>query len=81
MSNVDIVSGGAITHSVLYTLARMPSIRGQVRVIEPDVAEVSNLNRYALLLRRTLIRPRRTSCPETALGGIAVDRSRFAMIG
>jgi hypothetical protein len=47
----DCVSGGAIIQSVLYALARIPEVTGRARVIEPDRADLSNLNRYMLLLR------------------------------
>jgi|SRR5579884_3419804 len=47
---VDFVSGGAITTAALYTLVRLP-ILGSFRVIEPELLDVSNLNRYALMRR------------------------------
>jgi hypothetical protein len=46
----DLVSGGAITNGTLYALSRLPQVRGIGRVIEPDIAEITNLNRYMLLL-------------------------------
>jgi len=46
----DIVSGGAITNGTLYALSRLPGVTGAGRIIEPDTAEISNLNRYMLLL-------------------------------
>lgn len=49
----DCVSGGAIIHAALYALARIPGLKGHARVIEPDTTHISNLNRYALLLRST----------------------------
>lgn len=48
LGSVDVVSGGAISSAALYTLLRAPDVRGQLRVIEPDVLDVSNLNRYPL---------------------------------
>jgi hypothetical protein len=50
LGRVDFVSGGAITNAVLYCLARIPTIRAQGRIIEPEAPELSNLNRYMLLL-------------------------------
>jgi molybdopterin/thiamine biosynthesis adenylyltransferase len=47
----DAVSGGAITTSMLYCLLRIPGLSGDIRVIERDTADVSNLNRYPLLRR------------------------------
>jgi hypothetical protein len=45
------VSGGAITNSILYCLARILGATAKGRIIEHDAAHVSNLNRYMLLLR------------------------------
>jgi molybdopterin/thiamine biosynthesis adenylyltransferase len=48
------VSGGAIVNAILYALARVPGVEGHARIIEPDRADLSNLNRYMLLLRSRL---------------------------
>lgn len=48
---VDMISGGAITNAALYTLLRVPSLTGQIRVIEPDIVDMTNLNRYPLSRR------------------------------
>jgi hypothetical protein len=48
---VDFVSGGAITTAALWFLLRIPALVAQLRVIEPDSLELSNLNRYPLALR------------------------------
>jgi hypothetical protein len=45
----DCISGGAIVNAILYALARVPGVEGRARVIEPDTADTSNLNRYMLL--------------------------------
>jgi hypothetical protein len=47
----DCISGGAIVNAILYALARVPGVEGCARVIEPDKADTSNLNRYMLLWR------------------------------
>lgn len=47
----DFISGGAITHCTLFALARLPRVTGRVRVIEPESSDLTNLNRYMLLLR------------------------------
>lgn len=49
LGSVDAISGGAITHALLFCLLRIPGLRAQVRVIEDQTAELSNVNRYALL--------------------------------
>jgi hypothetical protein len=50
----DAISGGAITSAALYVLLRVPGLSGRLRIIEDDILEASNLNRYALALRRHL---------------------------
>jgi hypothetical protein len=54
LGEFDCVSGGAITQAALYVLTRLPGVRGRARVIEPDDADLSNLNRYMLLLQSHL---------------------------
>jgi hypothetical protein len=49
LGDVDIISGGAITNALLYTLLRLPGLCGTVRVFEPDTIALSNLNRYLLV--------------------------------
>jgi hypothetical protein len=45
----DCISGGAITNAALYVLARVQNLRAGARVIEPDIGDETNLNRYMLL--------------------------------
>ena len=49
LPDADWISGGAINHSAIYALARISGVQGAGRIIEPDNADLSNLNRYALL--------------------------------
>jgi hypothetical protein len=58
LGSFDCVSGGAIVNAILYALARLPDVKGHVRVIEPDKAELTNLNRYMLLLGSHLTEPK-----------------------
>ena len=48
---VDVISGGAITNAALYALLRMPAATATMRIIEPDLLDLPNLNRYALARR------------------------------
>ncbi len=48
LGRVDIVSGGAITNSALYTLLLIPGLVGRIRIVEPEPIEITNLNRYSL---------------------------------
>jgi hypothetical protein len=47
----DLVSGGAIIQSALFALGRIPGVTGGGRIVEPERGDLTNLNRYALLLR------------------------------
>jgi molybdopterin/thiamine biosynthesis adenylyltransferase len=49
LDDLDVVSGGAITHALLFCLLRIPGLHTRARVIEQQRAELSNVNRYALL--------------------------------
>lgn len=49
IGDLDVISGGAITNAVLFCLLRVPGLQARLRVIEVDAADLSNLNRYALL--------------------------------
>jgi hypothetical protein len=52
---LDCVSAGAITQSMLYVLSRLPGVTGSFRVIDHDRADLTNLNRYLMLLLRHAI--------------------------
>ena len=49
LGDVDIISGGAIAQSTLFALCRIPGLHADCRIIEPEVSDYSNLNRYAFL--------------------------------
>jgi len=70
LGNVDCVSGGAITNSVLYCLARVPAVTAQGRIIEPDTADLSNLNRNMLLLRSSCGMPKAQGLAQILGGGL-----------
>jgi hypothetical protein len=73
LGRIDLVSGGAITQSLLYTLARIPGVAGGGRVIEPETSDLTNLNRY-LLLRRSRCGTRKVDdLAALDLGGIALE--------
>ena len=54
IGEVDMISGGAITNAALYALLRMPAVTAALRIIEPDLLALPNLNRYALALSSML---------------------------
>ena len=51
LGRVDVISAGAIATSSLYTLLRVPGLRGALRVIDEDRYALTNLNRYVLMRR------------------------------
>ena len=69
---IDIISGGAITNGLLYALARLPNVTGVGRVVEPDIAEMSNLNRYMLLTMGDLEEPKAERLAALELGGFTL---------
>jgi len=55
---LDFISAGAISNACLFVLLRLPGLAGAVRVFDADSGEETNLNRYALLRRSQLNRPK-----------------------
>ncbi|MDQ2891181.1 MAG: hypothetical protein M3R65_11625 [Gemmatimonadota bacterium] len=68
----DCVSGGAITHALLFALSRF-CIAGDARVIEPDINDVTNLNRYSMLRLSRLGVPKALDLASMLLGEINVS--------
>ena len=58
LGQFDMISAGAITNSALFTLLRLPGLRGTCRVFDDDDNELSNLNRNALLRRSDVVPPK-----------------------
>jgi hypothetical protein len=70
LGEVDCVSGGAIANSILYCLARIPAVTAQGRIIEPDKADLTNLNRNMLLLRSSCETPKAQGLAQMLSGGL-----------
>ena len=51
LGTFDFISGGALTHSALYSLMRIESVIGRARMIEPQTYDLPNINRYSLMRR------------------------------
>lgn len=68
----DCISGGAIIDAALYSLARIPSVRGRARVIEHDLTSLSNLNRYMLLLRSRMKSSKAEDLAAIVTGGLDI---------
>jgi molybdopterin/thiamine biosynthesis adenylyltransferase len=58
LGSVDFISAGAITNACLFVLLRVRGMAGAFRVIDADRGEETNLNRYGLLRRSDLDRPK-----------------------
>jgi hypothetical protein len=54
LGQFDAISAGAIIQAALFALGRIEGVEGEGRLVEPESSEVTNLNRYALLLRSRL---------------------------
>lgn len=51
LGEFDVVSAGAIAQGALFSVFHIPGVRGAFRLIEPERADASNVNRYPLLRR------------------------------
>jgi hypothetical protein len=51
LGRVDCISGGAIVQAALHALLRVRRLTGDIRVVEPEVLDLTNCNRYALSRR------------------------------
>jgi len=71
LGEVDCISGGAITNSILYCLARIPAVIARGRIIEPDRSDLTNLNRNMLLLRSSCGKPKAQDLAEMLGGGLS----------
>jgi ThiF family protein len=49
LGRIDLISAGAIAHAILFVLARIPSAAADIRVVDHEASDLSNLNRYQLL--------------------------------
>jgi len=54
MRSLDLVSGGALTSSLMHALLRVEELDLNIRLWEPEDADGTNLNRYVLLRRSML---------------------------
>jgi len=73
LGSFDCVSGGAIIQAALYALCRIPGAGGTVRVIEPEVGDLTNLNRYSLLRRSRTTLLKAVDLAEMGLAGLRIE--------
>jgi len=69
----DCISGGAIINAFLYSLARIPKVTARVRVFEPETPDLTNLNRYMLLLRSPFALPKALDLAGILVRGLAIE--------
>lgn len=63
LGRVDCISGGAVVQAAAHALLRIPGLSGDLRVLEPDRLDLTNLNRY-LLVRASLVGQLKSECLE-----------------
>jgi hypothetical protein len=72
LGSFDFVSGGAIANAALYCLARAPLVSGDVRIIEAEASDLTNLNRYMLLRRSRVAFGKGDTLQSLDLGDLGV---------
>jgi hypothetical protein len=77
LRHFDFVSGGAITHSAIFALARIPNVRGKIRVIDNDTNNISNANRYLLLNLERLALPKAVDLATQHFPGLSISPLNF----
>jgi molybdopterin/thiamine biosynthesis adenylyltransferase len=73
LGRLEIVSGGAITNSLLFALLRCHGARAAARVYDDDIAAESNLNRYPLLRRAWRGEDKVGILAAQARGGVVIE--------
>ncbi|MBI3528367.1 MAG: ThiF family adenylyltransferase [Betaproteobacteria bacterium] len=73
LGQIDFISAGAIINCALFTLARIPRLIANGRIVDADISDISNLNRNALLLRSMLGLPKVTAIAGLDLGGLKLQ--------
>jgi hypothetical protein len=73
LGEVDFISGGAVTHAALYALSRIEGVTATGRVIEPEIYDLPNLNRYTLMRRSDVTLGKARHLADLDLGGIRLE--------
>jgi len=73
LDRFDCVSGGAIIQAALYALSRIPNASGDVRLIEPEASDFTNLNRYSLLRRSHTNVSKAVDLATMSLAGLRIE--------
>jgi len=79
LGQIDFVSGGAITNAALNALLRVSGLRGHGRVIEPELLDASNLNRYSLARLSNLENPKTQVLAGWATPGFSLEQLPFRL--
>ena len=73
-----LIGAGAIGMAVAYALASLPATSGKLAVIDPEIVEVSNLNRYSLATITDVGSPKVNVMKRRLMGGLKVDAFKGA---
>ena len=79
LGRVEVISGGAITNATIYALLRVPELSADLRVIEPETVDLTNLNRYPLARRSDKDQPKVRVLEGYSRGSFKISgvRARF----
>jgi hypothetical protein len=69
----DVISGGAIANSFLYSLLRARQARGSGCVIDSDIGDISNLNRNVLMLYSDVQSQKVAFLADCFTGGVTLN--------
>lgn len=72
LGKLDVISAGAVTNALVAALAWLPRVSADVRVIDDDEVEISNLNRGPRLRASDAGRPKVTVLAESSRGSLTI---------
>lgn len=58
IGNACLVGGGAIGNGTCWVLSKLPSLKGRLIVVDPEVVELTNLQRYVLTTQQSINVPK-----------------------
>jgi len=73
LGRIDVISGGAITNATTYAILRVPELSADLRVIEPETIDLTNLNRYPLARRSDQSQPKVRVLEGYSRGSITIS--------
>jgi molybdopterin/thiamine biosynthesis adenylyltransferase len=73
LGRIDVISGGAIAHGLVFALLRVPGLRAELRVFDDDVFDWPNLNRYLLGRRAGLEQRKADLLAASSRAGLRIE--------